>query len=176
MIKPKHLCPGDTIAIVSLSAGTLGESWAIHKLHIARQRLEQDYRLKVKVMPNALKGRQYLYEHPEARAADWMQAFRDPEVKAIFNAIGVENVKIYATRGNGVIDGRADLVLKSYNDQKAKGYISASTPVPTLLYFENCKNIKLQKFLYRNPATPGKFYEAVNSDVTVEGCFTDTRD
>ena len=88
MIKPKHLCSGDTIDIVSLSAGTLGESWAIHKLHIARQRLEQDYRLKVKVMPNALKGRQYLYEHPEARAADWMQAFRDPEVKAIFNAIG----------------------------------------------------------------------------------------
>ncbi len=69
MIKPKHLCSGDTIAIVSLSAGTLGESWAIHKLHIARQRLEQDYRLKVKVMPNALKGRQYLYEHPEARSA-----------------------------------------------------------------------------------------------------------
>ena len=96
--------------------------------------------------------------------------------KAIFNAIGVENVKIYATRGNGVIDGRADLVLKSYNDQKAKGYLNEATPVPTLLYFENCKDIKLQKFLYRNPATHGKFYEAVNSDVTVDGCFTDTRD
>ncbi len=88
MLKPKHLCPGDTVAIVSLSAGTLGEPWAIHKLRIARQRLEEDYGLKVKLMPNALKGRQYLYEHPEARAADWMEAFRDPEVKAIFNAIG----------------------------------------------------------------------------------------
>ena len=88
MIKPKHLLPGDTVAIVSLSAGTLGEPWAIHKLHIARERLENDYGLRVKVMPNALKGRQYLYEHPEARAADWMEAFRDPEVKAIFNAIG----------------------------------------------------------------------------------------
>jgi hypothetical protein len=96
--------------------------------------------------------------------------------KAIFNGIGVENVTIYATRGNGVIDGRADLVMKSYNDQKAKGFITSSTPVPTLLYFENCKNIKLQKFLYRNPATPGMFYEAVNSDVSVEGCFTDTRE
>ena len=96
--------------------------------------------------------------------------------KAIFNGIGVENVTIYATRGNGVIDGRADLVMKSYNDQKAKGFITSSTPVPTLLYFENCKNIKLQKFLYRNPTTPGKFYEAVNSDVSVEGCFTDTRE
>ena len=91
MIKPKHLRRGDTVAIVSLSAGTLGEPWAIHKLHIARERLEGDYGLKVKVMPNALKGKQYLYEHPEARAADWMEAFRNPEVKAIFNAIGGED-------------------------------------------------------------------------------------
>ena len=96
--------------------------------------------------------------------------------KAIFNAIGVENVKIYATRGNGVIDGRADLVLASYKDQKDKGYITDATPVPTLLYFKDCKNIRLVKFLYRNPATPGKFYEAENSEVVVDGCFTDTRD
>lgn len=88
MIKPKQLRRGDTVAIVSLSAGTLGEPWAIHKYYIAKERLENDYGLKVKVMPNALKGKQYLYEHPEARAADWMEAFRDPEVKAIFNAIG----------------------------------------------------------------------------------------
>ena len=88
MIKPKHLRPGDTVAIVSLSSGTLGEPWAIHKLYIARERLERDYGLKVRVMPNALKGRDYLYAHPEARAADWMEAFRDPEIKAIFSAIG----------------------------------------------------------------------------------------
>ena len=42
MLKPKRLQPGDTVAIVSLSAGTLGEPWAIHKLHIARERLEND--------------------------------------------------------------------------------------------------------------------------------------
>ena len=78
MKKPKHLSPGDTVAIVSLSAGTLGESWAIHRLYIAKERLEKDYGLTVKVMPNALKGREYLYRHPEARAADMMDAFRDP--------------------------------------------------------------------------------------------------
>ncbi len=88
MRKPKHLCPGDTVAIVSLSAGTLGEPWAIHKYYIAKERLERDYGLKVRAMPNALKGREYLYRHPEARAADWMEAFRDTEIKAIFNAIG----------------------------------------------------------------------------------------
>lgn len=88
MIKPQHLRPGDTVAIVSLSAGTLGEPWAIHKLYIAKERLEKEYGLNVVVMPNALKGREYLYDHPEARAADLMAAFRDKSIRAIFNAIG----------------------------------------------------------------------------------------
>lgn len=77
MIKPRHLEKGDTVAIVSLSAGTLGEPWAIHKFHLAQERLEKDYGLRVIAMPNALKGRDYLYEHPEARAADLMDAFKD---------------------------------------------------------------------------------------------------
>ena len=68
MIKPKHLEKGDAVAIVSLSRGTLGEDWAIHKLAIARERLERDYGLQVRVMPNALKGIDYLDRHPEARA------------------------------------------------------------------------------------------------------------
>ena len=88
MIKPRHLEKGDTVAVVSLSSGMLGESWAIHKLDIARARLEGDYGLQVVVMPNALKGIDYLDAHPEARAADMMDAFRDRSVKAIFNAIG----------------------------------------------------------------------------------------
>lgn len=91
MLKPKHLQPGDVVAIVSLSAGTLGEPWAIHRLEIARTRLEQDYGLRVVVMPNALKGQAYLAEHPEARAADLMAAFRDTKIKAVFNAIGGED-------------------------------------------------------------------------------------
>ena len=88
MRKPKHLRRGDKVAIVSLSSGMLGEDWAIHKLHIAKERLERDFGLEVAVMPNALKGIQYLYDHPEARASDLMDAFRDTSIKAIFNAIG----------------------------------------------------------------------------------------
>jgi len=88
MIKPMHLSPGDTVAIVSLSRGMLGEPEFIHKYHIAKHRLEQDFGLRVIAMPNALKGMDYLYRHPEARAQDLMDAFRNPEIKAIFNAIG----------------------------------------------------------------------------------------
>lgn len=88
MIKPKCLKKGDKVAIVSLSAGTLGEPWAIHKFHIAKERLEKDFGLEVVAMPNALKGREYLDLHPEARAKDLMDAFKDKSIKAIFNAIG----------------------------------------------------------------------------------------
>lgn len=88
MIKPRHLNPGDTVAIVSLSRGLLGEPEFIHKFDIAKKRLEEDYGLHVRPMPNALKGVKYLDEHPEARAADLMDAFRDPTINAIFCAIG----------------------------------------------------------------------------------------
>ncbi len=88
MIKPKALHAGDQVAIVSLSRGMLGEEQFIHKYYLARERLEKLYGLKVVPMPNALKGIRYLYQHPEARAEDFMEAFRNPEIKAVFNAIG----------------------------------------------------------------------------------------
>ena len=39
-------------------------------------------------MPNALKGSTYIYENPEARAKDLMDAFKDKSIKGIFCAIG----------------------------------------------------------------------------------------
>lgn len=88
MIKPERLRRGDKVAIVSLSRGMLGEDMFIHKYHLAKERLEKDCGLTVAAMPNALKGLDYLYRHPEARARDLMDAFRDPTIKAVFNAIG----------------------------------------------------------------------------------------
>lgn len=88
MQKPNHLIPGDKVAVVSLSSGMLGEPWAIHKYDIAKERLERDFGLSVVAMPNALKGIEYLDNHPEARAADLMDAFRDKSIKAVFSAIG----------------------------------------------------------------------------------------
>ena len=88
MIKPKRLQKGDKVAIVSLSRGMLGEQMFIHKFELAKKRLEDEYGLDVVAMPNALKGIDYLYRHPEARAQDFMDAFRNPEIKAVFNAIG----------------------------------------------------------------------------------------
>jgi len=91
MIKPQRLKKGDKVAVVSLSKGMLGESFAIHKVEIAKARLKEIFGLEMVVMPNALKGMQYLYEHPEARAKDLMDAFKDKEIKAIICAVGGED-------------------------------------------------------------------------------------
>ena len=87
MIKPNKLKKGDTIAIVSLSRGLLGNPKLKHEVDIAIKRL-QDYGFIVKIMPNAMASSEYLDEHPEARAQDLKKAFKDTSVKGIINAIG----------------------------------------------------------------------------------------
>lgn len=88
MIKPNALKKGDKIAIVSLSWGGLGDEKLIHKYCIAKERLEKEFGLTVVAMPNALKGSDFVYNHPELRAKDLMDAFKDKSIKGIFCAIG----------------------------------------------------------------------------------------
>ncbi|MBE6815545.1 MAG: LD-carboxypeptidase [Ruminococcaceae bacterium] len=88
MIKPKLLKKGDKIAIVSLSWGGLGDKELIHKYYIAKERLENDFGLEVVAMTNALKGSEFVYNHPELRAKDLMEAFKDETIKGVFCAIG----------------------------------------------------------------------------------------
>lgn len=76
-----------TIAIVSLSSGILGESFIKHELLLGLNRLKQ-YGFHVKIMDNALKGMQFLNEHPEKRAADLLKAFSDKSIDIILCAIG----------------------------------------------------------------------------------------
>jgi muramoyltetrapeptide carboxypeptidase LdcA involved in peptidoglycan recycling len=88
MIKPKRLQKGDTVAIVSLSSGSAGEDLFRHRYEQGKKRLEEVFGLKVKTMPNALKGCDYISKHPEARAKDFMDALKDKNVKGIICNIG----------------------------------------------------------------------------------------
>lgn len=88
MIKPERLKKGDEVAIVSLSNGMLGDKKYIHKYELGKKRLEEKFGLEVIAMPNSLKGKEYLYEHPEKRAEDFMNAFKDKSIKAIISSIG----------------------------------------------------------------------------------------
>lgn len=87
MFKPAPLQRGDAVAIVSLSAGTLGEPFAAHELARGKDRLRQ-LGLTPVCMPNSLKGTAYLAAHPAARAADLKAALLDPQIRGIICAIG----------------------------------------------------------------------------------------
>lgn len=87
MLKPRMLKQKDKVAIVSLSSGVLGEGFAQHQVKLARERLEGMGLVPV-FMPNALKGIDFIADHPEARADDLKLAFADPSIRAIFCAIG----------------------------------------------------------------------------------------
>ena len=75
------------IAVVSLSSGIIGEEGVRHEAEIGLRRL-RDYGLEVRFLPHARKGLEYVRDHPEARAADLLEAFRDPEIDMILCAIG----------------------------------------------------------------------------------------
>ena len=90
MIKPNRLKKGDKVAIVSLSSGLLGEEFSKHQLPLGIKRLEEFGLIPV-FMPNALKGIDYLKEHPEARAQDLKDSFYDDDIKGIICAIGGED-------------------------------------------------------------------------------------
>ena len=76
-----------TLGIVSLSSGIIGEPFVRFEVEIGIRRLEESG-LKVKFMPNALNGMADLQQHPEKRAQDLLQAFRDREIDMILCAIG----------------------------------------------------------------------------------------
>lgn len=75
------------IGIVSLSSGILGEDFIAHELELGLRRL-QNLGIEVVTLPNALKGMEYLDQHPEARAQDLLDAFADPSLDMILCAIG----------------------------------------------------------------------------------------
>ena len=76
-----------TVAIVSLSSGIIGEDFARHEYEIGKKRLE-NYGLQVRLMEHALKGIEYVKNHPAERAMDLIHAFADPSIDMILCAIG----------------------------------------------------------------------------------------
>jgi len=88
LIKPPMLKRGDKIATVSLSWGGAGDKEILWRYNQGKRRLQEEFGLKVVEMENTLKGSYYLYNHPEKRAEDFMNAFKDKSIKGIFSCIG----------------------------------------------------------------------------------------
>ena len=106
------------IAIVSLSSGIIGEPSAQFEVEIGLRRLEE-YGLNVKFMPHARKGLEYVREHPEKRAEDLLQAFRDPEIDMILCAIGGDDtyrLLPYLFDHNELADAVSDKIFLGFSD------------------------------------------------------------
>ena len=106
------------VAIVSLSCGLVGESFVRFETEIGLRRLEA-YGLNVKFMPHALKGLEYVRDHPEKRAEDLLAAFRDPDVDLILCAIGGDDTyKLlpYLFDHNELAEAVTDKIFLGFSD------------------------------------------------------------
>lgn len=106
------------IAIVSLSAGTIGEDFVRHEVEIGIQRLK-NFGLTVRFMPHALKGIEYVKNHPDERAADLIQAFQDKKIDMILCAIGGDDtyrLLPYLFEHSELANGVSDKVFLGFSD------------------------------------------------------------
>jgi len=83
--RPPRVRPGDTVAVVSPSAGSLGAF--PHRAEAGRRYLES-LGLRVRVMPHAARTEGWASAPAEERAADLHEAFLDDEVSVVLAAIG----------------------------------------------------------------------------------------
>ena len=143
MIKPKKLKKGDKVAIVSLSSGLAGEELFRHRYELGKKRLEQ-LGFNVVTMKNALKGIEYLYNHPEKRAEDFMEAILDKDIKGIICNIGGDDtirllpyIDFEAIANNPkVFMGYSDTTINHFMMQKA-GVVSYYGPAVMTDFAEN---------------------------------------
>ena len=106
------------IAIVSLSSGTIGEDFVRHEVDIGIKRLN-DFGITVTFMPHALKGIEYVKDHPAERAADLLQALNVPEIDMILCAIGGDDtyrLLPYLFEHNELVDAVSNKVFLGFSD------------------------------------------------------------
>lgn len=86
LIAPKGLNAGDKIASISMSWGAAGE--LPYRYQKGKERLNKIFDLDVVETKHALQSAQWIYDNPEARAYDLMEAFSDTSIKGIISNIG----------------------------------------------------------------------------------------
>jgi muramoyltetrapeptide carboxypeptidase LdcA involved in peptidoglycan recycling len=85
-IRPPALRPGDTVAVVSLSAGMAAA--LPHRYATGKRQLAETFGLRVIDAPHATRDSDWLRANPQARAEDLHWALENPDVHGIISAIG----------------------------------------------------------------------------------------
>ena len=75
------------VAVISLSRGLLGEPFVAHEVKIGMERL-RNYGLEAVTAAHAMKGMDFLREHPQCRAQDLLDCLKDESVDMILCAVG----------------------------------------------------------------------------------------
>lgn len=150
LIKPNALKPGDKVALVSLSWGGAGDEETRWRYEQGKERLEKIFGLIPVEMEHTLAGTNYVYEHPEKRAEDLMNAFRDPSIKGIIACIGgIESIRMLPYIDYEVIRQNPKVFL-GYSDSTTTHLICykaglASVYGPTLLV-DFAENVQMHPY------------------------------
>lgn len=86
MIKPPRLQKGDRVAAISVSSGNA--SLLRHRYEIGIRQAKSTLGIDIEATPHAFESYQFLHDNPQARADDLMQAFADPDIKAVICITG----------------------------------------------------------------------------------------
>jgi len=165
MIYPELLEKGDTIMFVA-PAGTLDRE----RMELAQKRLEErGYRVKRR--PDLLTVDGYLAGSDERRAEELMQAFADPEVKAVFPGTGgygtmriLDSLDYDVIRANPkLLIGFSDITALHAAINRHSGLVTYHSPVP-MWGLGSPEN--LSKFSERY------FFRAVQDDPDEAGDYT----
>ena len=114
--KPMKLKEGDTVALVSLSWGGAGDEDILWRYKIGKKRLKKIFGLNVVEMSYTLAGSEYIYKHPEKRAQDLMDAFKDNSINGIISCIGgSDSIRILPYINSDVISKNPKIFM-GYSD------------------------------------------------------------
>lgn len=85
-VTPPPCRADDKVAVVAPASNPSPE--VPHVLDVAEHRLREVFGVNPVRYPTAERDSEWLYDHPEARADDIHDAFRDPDVRAVFAILG----------------------------------------------------------------------------------------
>jgi muramoyltetrapeptide carboxypeptidase LdcA involved in peptidoglycan recycling len=85
-VVPPALERGDKVAIVAPASNRATDYPHVYELGL--ERLREVFDLEPVEFPTATKDSEYLYDHPEERAEDLLDAFADPEIRGVVTVLG----------------------------------------------------------------------------------------
>ncbi|WP_073588808.1 S66 family peptidase [Anaerocolumna xylanovorans] len=150
LIIPKKLKKGDKVALISLSSGIAGDADVLWRYEQGKARLKEVFGLEAVEMEHTLSGTEYICNHPEERAKDLLNAFRDPSIKGIISCIGgIESIRMLPYLDLSVIRENPKVFL-GYSDTTTSHLICYKAGISSIygpcLLVDFAENVKMHPY------------------------------